>query len=69
MAGTRTPGMGSSKGPKRALTPPERPSFIMGSRPENLRAPLPGRKIKPQAAGTRDYAKAPSLFPPDEGPL
>jgi hypothetical protein len=69
MAAGRIPGSGSKKGPTRAPTPPERPSFIMGSRPENLRAPLPGAKIKPQAAGTRDYAKSPSLFDPDQGPM
>ena len=58
---TRIPGMISSKGPKRNPTPGLRPEFIVGSRPENLRAGLPGRAlprgIKPGAASTRDYGK------------
>jgi len=69
MALPRAPGGSAKTGPKKMPATPIRPEFIMGSRPENMRAPLPGRSIKPQAAGTRDYAKAPSLFPPDQGPL
>ena len=69
MVAPRTPGGLPKKGPSKMPAPTIRPDFIMGSRPENLRAPLPGAKIKPQPASTRDYGKAPSLFPPDEGPL
>lgn len=58
---TRIPGMTARKGPVRTPTPGLRPEYIIGSRPENLRAPLPGGKanlnIKPQAAGTRNYGK------------
>jgi len=67
--------MGSSKGPKRDITPAERPSFIMGSRPANMRAPMPGSaRIKPAAAGTRDYGKisggpAVGTFAKDQGPV
>ena len=69
MAGPRAPGGLPKKGPTKMPATPMRPDFIMGSRPTNMRAALPGAKIKPQAAGTRDYAKSPSLFPPDEGPI
>lgn len=50
------------KGPKSVPDAGVRPSFIMGSRPTSLRAPLPGAalKIKPQAANTRDYGKPPA---------
>lgn len=56
---------GPSTGKKGAKSVPsagERPSFIMGSRPAALRAPLPGAalKIKPQPASTRDYGKPPA---------
>lgn len=45
-------------GHKSVPTPGIRPSFVLGSRPETLRAaPVP--RIKPNAASTRDYAKVP----------
>lgn len=52
----------NKKGPRSVPSAGERPSFIMGSRPASLRAPLPGGalNIKPQAASTRDYGKPPS---------
>ncbi len=66
------PGGGLSKGAKKNPAPTKRPDFIMGSRPTNMRAPLPGARIKPisQGAGTRNYAK--QITPPidpTEGPL
>lgn len=65
MAGGRTIGVGGKKGPGKVPTPGLRPDFIMGSRPENLRAPLPGARIKPMT-GQRDYGK--SLIAPPSGP-
>ena len=45
-------------GHKSVPTPGIRPSFVLGSRPETLRAP-PVPRIKPAPAGmnTRDYGK------------
>jgi hypothetical protein len=40
-------------GPKAAPTPPDRASFVLGSRPPDLRAP----RIKPMAASTTQYGK------------
>jgi hypothetical protein len=63
--GSRVPGAVAAKGPTRVPTPGERPSFILGSRPVNLRAPLPGARIKPMT-GQRDYGK--TLTAPLSGP-
>ena len=63
--GSRTVGSVTKKGTSRVNTPGEHPSFIMGSRPENLRAPLPGARIKPMT-GQRDYGK--QLIAPASGP-
>lgn len=63
------------KGPKSVPKASARPSFIMGSRPTSLRAPLPGAegpRIKPMEGQTQ-YGKpaAPSGvagFAPEQGP-
>ena len=47
---------GGKGGHKSVPTPGIRPSFVLGSRPETLRAP-PVPRIKPAAAGTTNYAK------------
>lgn len=44
------------KGPTSVPTPPQRPSFVLGSRPGSLRAP-PVPRIKPGAANTTQYGK------------
>lgn len=46
-------------GHKSVTTPGERPSFVLGSRPQSLRTPAIPR-IKPGAASTRNYGKAAS---------
>ena len=46
-------GKGGHKG---VPTPGIRPSFVLGSRPQSLRAP-PVPRVKPAAASTRDYGK------------
>jgi hypothetical protein len=71
--GGRTPGLVAKKGPTRVPMPGVRPSFILGSRPQNLAAPTPGARIAPGPAGTRDYGKpvsGPNVagFAPGEGP-
>lgn len=69
--GGRTPGLVAKQGPKRVPTPPLRPSMIPGSRPANMSAPTPGRRIKPMT-GQRDYGKAAptnAAFAQDEGPI
>ena len=43
--------------PKSVPNPPERPSFVLGSRPGSLRAP-PVPRIKPGPPGTTQYGKA-----------
>ena len=56
--------MASSK-PKSGLGAPKTPGrtpFVLGSRPESLRAPSP--RIKPAASGTRAYGK-----PAQPGPI
>jgi len=51
--------VGSIKsGPKTVGTPPARPSFVLGSRPPDLRAP----RIKP-LSGQTQYGKSQGLGP------
>jgi hypothetical protein len=61
------------KGATKVPSPGLRPQFIMGSRPENMRASLPGARIKPARAGTTQYGKAAppagvASFSPMQGP-
>jgi hypothetical protein len=63
----------SRKGPSKVPAPGQRPSFILGSRPENMRAALPGARIKPGPANTTQYGKAAppngvASFSPTQGP-
>ena len=52
----------AGKAPKAAPTPPQRASFVLGSRPGSLRAAPPPR-IKPGPANTTNYAKVPAADP------
>lgn len=47
---------GGKSGPKSVPTPPQRASFVLGSRPAGMRAP-PVPRIKPVLAN-REYGKA-----------
>ena len=60
MRGPSTAKKGTPAG--KVPSPGARPSFIMGSRPDTLRAPMPGARIKPGPASTTQYGKP---APPD----
>ena len=67
--------LGPSAGKKGGTKVPSaglRPQFELGSRPENMRSPLPGARIKPAKASTTQYGKvaptAVASFDPMQGP-
>lgn len=54
--------IGATKGPKKVPNSTLRAQFVLGSRPETLRAP-PVPRVKPMAAGTTQYGKPASKSP------
>jgi len=55
-------GISGGKGPTKVPAGTLRPSFVLGSRPQTLRAP-PVPRVKPMGANTTQYGKPASKSP------